>query len=60
LLHGRVQDAITSDHEHACVAQAPRERHRRGALAAYAWNTQRWHGRRWYERNVRERSLVSA
>jgi hypothetical protein len=42
------------------VAQVPRERHRRGALAAYAWNTHRWHGRRWYERNVRERSLVSA
>lgn len=27
--------------------------HRRGALAAVTWNTQRVLGRRWYERNVR-------
>jgi predicted amidohydrolase len=26
--------------------------HRRGALAALAWNYQRLHGRRWYRRNV--------
>jgi predicted amidohydrolase len=29
--------------------------HRRGALGAVAWNTQRILGRRWYERNVRGR-----
>ena len=29
--------------------------HRRGPIAATAWNTQRWLGRRWYARNVRGR-----
>ena len=29
--------------------------HRRGVLAALAWNTQRLHGRRWYSRHVRGR-----
>lgn len=29
--------------------------HRRGAMAAITWNTQRFHGRRWYARHVRGR-----
>ena len=29
--------------------------HRRGAMAAMTWNTQRLHGRRWYARHVRGR-----
>jgi len=29
--------------------------HRRGAMAAVTWNTQRLHGRRWYARHVRGR-----
>ena len=29
--------------------------HRRGAIAALTWNTQRVHGRRWYPRHVRGR-----
>jgi predicted amidohydrolase len=31
--------------------------HRRGAMAAATWNTQRWHGRRWYARHVRGRPV---
>ena len=26
--------------------------HRRGALSAWAWNTERQHGRRWYRRHL--------
>ncbi len=32
--------------------------HRRGALSALAWNTQRVLGRRWYERHVRGRPAL--
>ena len=34
--------------------------HRRGAIAALTWNTQRIHGRRWYPRHVRGRPAWSA
>ena len=32
--------------------------HRRGALSAMVWNTQRLVGRRWYERHVRDRPAL--
>jgi hypothetical protein len=33
--------------------------HRRGAIAAISWNTQRLLGRPWYRRNVRGRRALT-
>jgi predicted amidohydrolase len=56
--HDEASGYVIADVEAARVAPAEPvpERywlHRRGPLAALAWNTQRLHGRRWYRRHVR-------